>query len=208
MSALAQLKYGSRLSRFATARIGQLVYSKEQPNITACFYEYLGARGISLTSEESDCLFSFETNPLKLGRPCIILGRTPDGGYNVCFLAQIRAQEFSPIGRFFGVPLGTSSASLRLTPPTQPTLLHKPRFYLFAIPVIRHRIHLPPGEPRHLVPEDVQRAIEFVRDRENACYHTHATLRREQMQWVRDNRYWRFKNPQEGGVNLRTYLKM
>ncbi|KAJ6547127.1 hypothetical protein B0H19DRAFT_1164116 [Mycena capillaripes] len=221
MSILHPLKYAVRLTRKLQARPGQLVYSREQTSITACFYELLRGRGLTLSSVEDTFLQSLQAEPLpKLGRPCVILDRRSDDSYTVCFVAQIRGKAFSPVGRFFGVPIDNTkslpateqkpSASftpLRFTDPTGPDT-REGRFYLFAVPVVRKRIHLPRGEPRYLVEGDLERTVELVRDRVTTCSNVHAVLRRDQLEWVEEDPLWRFKNPQEGGVGLTTYLRL
>lgn len=220
MSILHPLKYAVRLTRKLQARPGQLVYSKEGTSITACFYEFLRDRGLTLSSVEDTFLRSLQAEPLpKLGRPCVILDRRSDGSYTVCFVAQIRGTALSPVGRFFGVPIDNTKSALateqkpsasfiplRFTYPPGPDM-RQGRFHLFALPVVRKRIHLPPGEPRYLVDGDLQRTVELVRDRVVACSNVHDVLRRDQLEWVEENPLWRFKNP-EGGVGLTTYLRL
>lgn len=225
MSILRPLQFGVRLTKKLQARPGQLVYSKERTSITACFYELLRGRGLTLSSIERDFLRSLDPPP-KLGRPCIILDRLPDGRYTVCFIAQVRGTAWSPIGHFFRVPMDNTkllNASLvgqvpsnlteapsaafnplRLTDPGVVT--RQGRFYLFAIPVVRRRINLPPAEPRYLVDGDLERLAALAHERVMACSNIHAILRRDQMNWVQEHPHWQFKNPQEGGVGLRTYL--
>ncbi|KAJ7286045.1 hypothetical protein C8J57DRAFT_656089 [Mycena rebaudengoi] len=220
MSTLKPLKLGLRLTRTSRARAGQLVYSKEPTSITACFYEFLQSQGLALSSTEEAFIRSklrAPTVPGKLGRPCIILDRLPGGHFTVCFLAQLRGTHISPIGRFFGVPLSSTESPsppnalpsftpLQLTNANEPR--RKGRFNLFAIPVVRQRIQVPPGKPINLVSGDLQRAINVVQERVMACKEGHVNLRREQMEWVEGNYDWKFHNPQERGVDPSTHLRL
>ncbi|KAJ6606560.1 hypothetical protein DFH09DRAFT_1120603 [Mycena vulgaris] len=230
MSILPKLHRAARITKKLQIQPGQLVYSKDRISITACFYEFLQNRGHSLLPEESRYLHTLQsTTPTGFGRPCIVLDQLPDRRYTVCFMAQIWGKAFSPLGRFFRVPVGRGWRSPRhipypnapsLAPVEEPSFLplrltdphvtptHKCRFYLYAIPVVRDFIHLPPYEPRHLVAGDLQRTVNLVRERVMACSVNHAILRREQLQWVAKTYSWRFKNPREGGVHERTYLRI
>ncbi|KAJ7168141.1 hypothetical protein C8R43DRAFT_983162 [Mycena crocata] len=230
MSIYPPLNLGLKIARTLHARPGQLVYCKDGNNITACFYELLMSRGHILSPEEYSYIRLVQAaHPVTLGRPCIILDRRPDGQYIVCFIAQIRGQEFSPIGRFFGLPVGSreysnvhqpdlsSSTSPTSSSPFIPLRIAdtarnqgraKSRFSLFALPVVRQRIHLPPCEPRHLVDGDLTRGVELVRERVLACDQVHTSLRREQLSWRERTPFWRWKNPQEGGVDIWTHLRI
>ncbi|KAJ6500438.1 hypothetical protein C8R45DRAFT_68897 [Mycena sanguinolenta] len=221
MSVLHPLKYGLRIANTLRARPGQLVYCRGQISITACFYELVKNQGIEIPDAELDYLALLRAPSKRLGRPCIILDRLPDSHFTVCFISQIRGRNFSPIGRFFGVPIEnrkslsvSSSLVAQQTHKSEisfPPLQLTPReptggqFYLFAIPVARQGIHLPPGGPVYLVDEDLQRTVEFVRQRIATCRQIHSTLRRDQLDWVEANPLWRFKNPQEEGVG---YLRL
>ncbi|KAJ7093174.1 hypothetical protein C8R44DRAFT_815760 [Mycena epipterygia] len=231
MSILTPFKLGAKITGALQAQPGQLVYSTDRTSITACFYELLASQGLALWPKELDYLESLhKATRGKFGRPCIILDRLPDRGYTVCFIAQIRGAVFSPIGRFFGARIGstshlnaapplprppdlsfessTSFAPLRLTD-VAATGPRPRRFYLYGIPVVRDKIQLFPGEPRHLIDGDLQRAIEMVRGRVMACSDHHPHLRRDQLRWFREREtIWRHNNPQEGGLDMQTYLRM
>ncbi|KAF8184952.1 hypothetical protein K438DRAFT_1062956 [Mycena galopus ATCC 62051] len=101
----------------------------------------------------------------------------------------------------------TSFIPLRLTDPTGDDV-RSGRFYLFAIPVTRRWIYMPPGDHRYLVDEDLGKAVELARQRVAACGKIHSTLRKDQLDWVKATPRWRFKNPQERGVDVRTYLRL
>ncbi|KAJ7090227.1 hypothetical protein B0H15DRAFT_253674 [Mycena belliarum] len=230
MSILPKLRLAANITRIARAQPGQLAYCMDRPSITACFYELLQTRGATLSLEESKYQHALRCTPLKLGRPCIILDRPKDGRYTIGFISQIRrGRPFSPLGRFFGVPLGTASSSeasslstdgkqLPHGPSTYFPPLHlteggttrwrKHRFYFFAIPVVRQKIHIPPGEPRQLVPGDLDRALAFAHERVMTCTANHTVLRRDQLSWFEETPSWRFENPREGGVNLRTHIRL
>jgi hypothetical protein len=223
MSVLPQLKLALRITQTLQARAGQLVHSKERTSISACFYEFLTSRGLDLLPEEVQYLNHHWRPVSKLGRPCIILDRLPDGRYVVCFIAENRGKTFSPVGQFFGVPVASAhpkQSPLSQQPPEKtstgfPPLQLTPfvgnmtdrgRFDFYAIPVVREKIHLPLGKPRCLVPGDLQRAVELVRERMQACNQEHIALRKEQLSWFEENRLWQYENPQEGGwISKRIY---
>ncbi|KAJ7236737.1 hypothetical protein B0H12DRAFT_351864 [Mycena haematopus] len=235
MGVLQSLKYGLKIASRLQARPGLLVYCRDQTSITRCFYELLRGQGIDVSDEELNYLPSLHTPSNRLGRPCIIVDQLPDSHLSVCFISQIKGRKFSPIGRFFGVPIDNTKKSPNVFSSGSPVdqeetsdLSHKSspsfpplrftdrtgddtrsgRFYLFAIPVARRRIHLPPGGARYLVDEDLQRTVELVRERVATCAQIHSTLRRDQLDWIEANPLWRFRNPQEEGVDERTHLRL
>jgi hypothetical protein len=210
MDVLGPLRYAHKIASTLRLQPGQLVYCREQTSITASFYDLLRAQGIHLANEESQYLASLHTKPNVLGRPCIVLDRLSATHFSVCFIAQIKGRNFSPVGRFFGIPLekpSTSFTPLRLTEPGGDGT-RSGRFYLFAIPAVRRGIHVPPGGSRYLVNGDLQRTAELVRERVNACMKVHHGLRREQLDWAAAKPHSRFANPQEKGVDGRTFLRL
>ncbi|KAJ7043251.1 hypothetical protein C8F04DRAFT_1074224 [Mycena alexandri] len=230
LSILPRLKYAASLTNALRAQPGQLAYTKDQPSITGAFYEFLRAGGLSLWSEESEFLDSLPPRR-RLGRPCIILERLPDGYATVCFIGKIKGTRFSPIGRLFAVPMAKRSVSstdpLNAFPesPSFPSIqLTKPsgyyansgrydkydfhgRFCIFAIPVVR-RVWLFPGGPRRLVPGDLERLLEMVDEKVQMCQSGHAVLRREQLEWAQTYKgLWKFLNPKEyGEIKPKHYL--
>ncbi|KAJ7349278.1 hypothetical protein DFH08DRAFT_807801 [Mycena albidolilacea] len=214
MDVLGPLKYAHKIATTLRVQPGQLVYCREQTSITASFYDLLRAQGIHLANEESQYLASLHTKPKVLGRPCIVLDRLSATHFSVCFIAQIKGKNFSPVGRFFGIPLDNSSVDrekpftpLRLTEPSGDDT-RSGRFYLFAIPAVRRWIHVPPGGSRYLVNGDLERIVQLVRERVDACMKVHHDLRREQLDWAAARPHSRFANPQEKGVDERTFLRL
>ncbi|KAJ7702375.1 hypothetical protein B0H17DRAFT_1044093 [Mycena rosella] len=248
-SFLAPFKLAVKITRALRAEPGQLVYCRERTSINACFYEFLQTRGVDLSSGESTFLHNLQSKPPgKLGRPCIILDRLSDGRYTVCFIAQMRSPVFSPVGRFFAMPVRVHSSSdprieqpsslpstpppinqtaslppinqqlpeessfrppLRLTDPGAPGSRGKYTFFLYAIPVVRQRVHLPPGRPMRLVEGDFERLVEFALERETVCRARHAAMRREQLHWFgKHYNTWPTLNPQEEEPKRRTHLEM
>ncbi|KAJ7184207.1 hypothetical protein C8R46DRAFT_453704 [Mycena filopes] len=231
LSILPRLKYAASITRKLRAQPGTLAYTKEQPSITGAFYEFLRTRGHALWPEESEFLASFPPPArTRLGRPCIILERLPDGYATVCFIGKIKGTRFSPLGRLFAVPMAKRSVSrtdplnafpdspsfksIRLTEPTGYYAKNgrydrydfHGRFCLFAIPVVR-RVWLFPGGPRHLVPGDLERVVQVVDEKVQMCLHNHAVLRAEQLEWAQTRRNsWTFWNPKEYEIKPKHYL--
>lgn len=231
MSLLTPFKLGAKITSGLQARPGQLVYTRDRTSITGCFYELLYSQGLALSPKESDYLDKATHGK---HRPCIILDQLPDRGYTVCFIAQLHGAVFSPIGRFFGVRIGGTSRldaapprirkptdlslewaasfpPLRLTdgpgPRPEPSL--PGTFYLYGIPVVRDKIQLFPGEPRHLIDGELQRAIELVRGRVTECWDHHLHLRRDQLRFFEERGIsWRYNNPRQMVEHRDAYLRL